>query len=176
MSRRMGALNALDELLPGPDQVRGEAAPQPSGRVRGARRSGAFNVLDDLLPGPEHSRPEPAPVPLRMDRIQPDEDERGGSVAAPPVAGRGLGAGSSFDAFLRGAPPARPSSAKRTAARNARVRTTFCVSKDLLKAMRDAVGQISATEGKVSLDELAERALQAELNKLTRKRRRTRKS
>jgi hypothetical protein len=175
MSRRMGALNALDELLPGPDQVRGEAAPQPSGRVRGARRSGAFNVLDDLLPGPEHSRPEPAPVPLRMDRIQPDEDERGGPVAAAPATGRGLGAGSSFDAFLKGAPPARPNP-RRTAARNARVRTTFCVSKDLLKAMRDAVGQISATEGKVSLDELAERALQAELNKLTRKRRRTPKT
>jgi hypothetical protein len=172
----MGALNALDELLPGPEQVREAAPPPPRGRVRGARRSGVFNALDDLLPGPDQARPEPSAIPLRMDRIRPDADEAPARPIAAEVA-IPLGSGGALDAFMNGAPAPSPEAVRRrvAAAKRPTVRTTFTVSRDLLVSMRDAVGQLSAPGKRVTLDQIAEQALQAELDRLAGKRRRTRR-
>src|SRR6266508_5108318 len=51
--KRMGAYNALDELLPGPSpRPRLEPVPDPP-PPRGAHRSRGLNALDELLPGPD---------------------------------------------------------------------------------------------------------------------------
>ncbi|HJU01384.1 MAG TPA: hypothetical protein VJ966_09290, partial [Actinomycetes bacterium] len=59
--KRMGAYNALDDLLPGPawdprpafDQDPPEVDVEPAPRWRRPRLQPVPNALDDLLPGPE---------------------------------------------------------------------------------------------------------------------------
>jgi hypothetical protein len=138
----MATFNALDELLPGPPTPTAAPASRPRGRALGSKRSGAFNVLDELLPGPppEPDRPEPV---VR--------------------SGGRMGAFNALD-DLFGDAPARPPRPARAAP--ARVRTTFRVSREVLKAMRDAVGQLSGSGDRITVDELAERALEAELRRL----------
>jgi len=161
----MSALNALDELLPGPEQLESKAPPPPvEGRARGSRRHGAFNMLDELLPGPDQARPEPPPIPLRL---RPPEDE----VTATVLPLRSSGAAGALDAFLAGAPAPKPRRMPRREAPT-RVRTTFKVSTDVLRAVRDAIGRMSAESGnRVTMDELTERALQGELKRMARRRR-----
>jgi hypothetical protein len=161
----MSALNALDELLPGPEQQQAQAPPPPpvGGRARGSRRSGAFNMLDELLPGPEQARPEPPPIPLRL------TPQEGTTARVVPL--RSTGAGGALDAFLAGAPAPKPRRAPRTGTPD-RVRTTFKVSTDVLRAVRDAIGRMAAEPGnRMTMDELTERALQAELKRIARRRR-----
>jgi hypothetical protein len=163
------ALNALDELLPGPDdrQLEAEAPPAPRGRVMGSRRSGAFNMLDELLPGPEHARPEPPPLPLRLSRPEGTERE-----PARVVPLRASGAAGALDAFLAGAPAPPSRRSPRQQATPTRVRTTFKVSTEVLRAVREAIGRMSAEQGnRMTLDELTERALAAELKRMARRRR-----
>jgi len=160
------ALNALDELLPGPEQLHQQAPPPPSGRARGSRRAGAFNLLDELLPGPGQSgqAPEPPPIPLRLSDPEP----------APEPTARVLplrvGGGGALDAFLAGGPP--PAPRRLPAGTPARVRTTIKVSSDVLRAVRDAIGTMVAEGGtRVTMDEMAEQALQGELKRIARRRR-----
>src|SRR5215203_6966131 len=49
-AKRMGAYNALDDLLPGPPRPRLEPVPDPPLSRRRSR--GGPNALDELLPGP----------------------------------------------------------------------------------------------------------------------------
>jgi hypothetical protein len=161
----MGALNALDALLPGPEQPEAEPPPSPvGGRARGSRRSGAFNMLDELLPGPEQARPEPPPIPLRL---SPPE----GEPTARVLPLRSTGAAGALDAFLAGAPAPKPRRAPRAAPAE-RVRTTFKVSSDVLRAVRDAISRMAVEPGvRMTMDELTEKALQAELKRIARRRR-----
>lgn len=89
--KRMGAYNALDDLLPGPPAARPGAertphpAPGPPKRTTRPKRMGLYNALDDLLPGPG-SGPEPTGLDWSsLDWGGPDRGgpDRGG--AAPPA-------------------------------------------------------------------------------------------
>lgn len=198
---RMGAYNALDELLPGPAAARPgperspHPAPNPPKRTTRPKRMGLYNALDDLLPGPgsgpEADPPTPgldwagldwgAPDPPRPDR--PTGTRRGGSYdpydhllpgPQPPPTARpgspspglpsGAEAGTVFDALddLLPGPPA-PS------ARPARVRASFSLPPEVLDAVRDAAAHLSSGPNRVTLAELAERALKTELDRLAAK-------
>jgi len=174
----MGAFNALDELLPGPasDHPRleavsaeaaapGAAAPpaqrsrkrnrnrerepersrdrqweQQSDPVPEPRRGLAFNALDELLPGPLAARP----------RLQLVPDRSGG---------RGQGRSKHLSTYnplddLQPEPPAP------------KARVSLRVSAELLEAVRDASAYLSAAQSRVTLGDLAEDALRAELQRL----------
>jgi hypothetical protein len=121
-------------------------------------------MLDELLPGPEQARPEPPPIPLRL-----TPPETGTTARVVPL--RSTGAGGALDAFLAGAPAPKPRRAPRSGPPD-RVRTTFKVSSDVLRAVRDAIGRMAAEPGnRMTMDELTERALQAELKRIARRRR-----
>jgi hypothetical protein len=169
--RRMGAFNALDELLPGPptpERPRLEAVAEPDpaersrrppdrGRGRDAdrerawdaepepveeqRRGQAFNALDELLPGPLAPRPR---------LLQ---------VVSDPLRRRGRGRSKHLSAFnplddLEPEPPAP------------KARVSLRVPADLLEAARDASAFLSEDQGRVTLGDLAEDALRAELQRL----------
>jgi hypothetical protein len=171
--RRMGAFNALDELLPGPeaperprleavgapDPPEGSRRPPARGRRRDAaggreldrdageqpvdeqRRGQAFNALDELLPGPLAPRPR---------LLQ---------VVSDPLRRRGRGRSKHLSAFnplddLEPEPPAP------------KARVSLRVPTDLLEAARDASAFLSESQGRVTLGDLAEDALRAELQRL----------
>ena len=160
--KRMGAYNALDDLLPGPawdpdaaDPACGPAAPprrprlepvpdpaRPS-RRRPGRRRGA-NALDDLLPGPS--------VP---------EGRRAGVAARPRSAGRHLGVWNPLDGPAP-APPA-PDPAPAPAGK---ARVSFRLPADLVSTARDAVAHLAGTADRTTLTALTERALRVELARL----------
>jgi hypothetical protein len=158
--KRMGAYNALDELLPGPSpRPRLESVPDPP-PPRGARRSPGRNALDDLLPGPGG--------PDAGDGLD------WGSARAwlEPVAGPGrrtaaagtrqhLGAWNPLDDW-----PARPAPAARQAPTASRARLTLRLPDDLVEAARDAVARLAGTPAATTLTGLAERGLRAELDRL----------
>lgn len=157
--RRMGAFNALDELLPGPesDLRRLEVIPAPRQREReperswdrqweqpepaGEPRQGAgVNALDELLPGPLAAR--------RRLKLVPDRSR-----------GRKRGESKHLSAFnpLDGLQPEAPP---------AKARVSLRVSAELLEAARDASAYLSQDQERVTLGELAEEALRAELHRL----------
>ena len=162
--RRMGAFNALDELLPGPasepDDRRLEAvsAPRSRGREREPerswdrqweqpeepaaepRRASGFNALDELLPGPMAARRRLQVVP---DRAQGSSDGES----------RHLSAFNPLDGLEPEAPPPK-------------ARVSLRVSAELLEAARDASAYLSHEQERVTLGELAEEALRAELHRL----------
>jgi hypothetical protein len=156
--KRMGAFNALDELLPGPERPRQERTPErPPFRRLGARRARARNALDDLLPGPGWARPT-APEPGRGGHpagraLRPKLE----AVADPPAAGRQrhLDAWNPLDG-LPAAPAGEPT----------KTRMTLRVPAELAEAARDAVAHLSAGGDRETLGALAERALRAELARL----------
>jgi hypothetical protein len=178
--KRMGAYNALDDLLPGPPQARPslERSPHPvSGPSKRMsrpkpKRMGPFNALDDLLPGPG-TEPEPSgagwagldwgPPPPRA---AGGRRQRPGGPDAPgerPTTRRAVGADrvgifDALDDLLPGpaAPPARP----------ARVRASFSIPPEVLDAVRDAAAHVSADAGRLTPAQLAERALRAEVDRL----------
>jgi hypothetical protein len=147
----MATFNALDELLPGPPTPTPTtaSASRPRGRALGSRRTGAFNVLDELLPGPAPAPVEPEPV------VRQEPSSR-------------MGAFNALDDLFGGTPPPK----RPARAAPAKVRTTFRVSREVLTAMREAVGELSGSGDRVTIDEVAERALQAELRRLVGGRRR----
>ncbi len=155
--KRMGAHNALDELLPGPPAARpgaersAHAAPGPPKRSTRPKRMGRYNALDDLLPGPG-SGPEP-----------PGLDWSGLDWSGPADDGARTGAGGTafFDALddLLPGPPA-------PATRPARVRASFSLPPEVLDAVRDAAAHLSSGTGRMTMAELAEQALRTEVDRL----------
>lgn len=169
--KRMGAYNALDDLLPGPawgpsgDQgpawdltdpaePDGEPAPPPrrarlepvpdlSWRRQGRRRGA--NALDDLLPGPS------SPPGRRL-----------GATPRPRSAGRHLGVWNPLD----GPPPAKPAPAPAPPPPPAKARVSFRLPADLVETARDAVAHLATTADRTTLTALVERALRVELARL----------
>ena len=150
--KRMGAYNALDELLPGPSSPRPRLEPVPDPPPRGgggAHRSRGPNALDELLPGPGG--------PDAGDGVD------WGSPRAwlEPVGRRHLGAWNPLDDL-----PSRQRPAARPPARTARSRVTLRLPEDLVEAARGAVARLAGTPEETSLATLAERGLRAELGRL----------
>jgi hypothetical protein len=163
--RRMGAFNALDELLPGPgsERPRLEAVTAPARRTpaRGQdsdrdwepgpepepeppeepRRGPAFNALDEMLPGPLAARP-------RLLQLVSDPPQRRGRARA-----RHLSTYNPLDELEPEPPPPK-------------ARVNLRVSADLLEAARDATAFLSEGQSRVTLGDLAEEALRAELQRL----------
>jgi hypothetical protein len=158
--KRMGAYNALDELLPGSSpRPRLEPVPDPPPPPRGAHRSRGPNALDELLPGP--GGPDAG-----------DGVDWGSSRARlEPVAGPGrrqaaggprhLGAWNPLDEL-----PSQQAPAARPAPRTPRARLTLRLPDDLVEAARDAVARLAGTPEETTLTALAERGLRAELSRL----------
>ena len=148
--KRMGAYNALDDLLPGPAWDPGPALDpdpadlddQPAPRWRRPRLEPVPDTLDDLLPGPS--------VPERR---------RAGGAGRPRSAGRHLGAWNPLD----GPAPAPPDPAP---APPVKARVSFRLPADLVETARDAIAQLAGTADRTSLTALTERALRVELARL----------
>jgi hypothetical protein len=148
--KRMGAYNALDELLPGPSpRPRLEPVPDPPPRGGGAHRSRGPNALDELLPGPGG--------PDAGDGV----DWGSPSAWLEPVGRRHLGAWNPLDDL-----PNRRHPGARPPARTPRSRLTVRLPDDLIEAARDAVARLAGTPGETTLAALAERGLRAELGRL----------
>jgi len=157
--KRMGAYNALDELLPGPSpRPRLEPVPDPP-PPRAAPRARARNALDELLPGPggpdagdgldwggQRARLEPVADPGRRAAGRPRQH---------------LGAWNPLEDLTP-----RPAPATRPTPRTARARLTLRLPGDLVEAARDAVARLAGTPEETTLTTLAERGLRAELSRL----------
>jgi hypothetical protein len=148
--KRMGAYNALDDLLPGPAWDQGPAwdpdpADEPAPPPRRPRltpvpgRSG----LDDLLPGPG------------------DPPARHPGASRPRSAGRHLGVWNPLD----GPPAPRP--APDPAPPPPKARVSFRLPADLVETARDAVAHLAGTADQTTLTALVERALRVELARLS---------
>ncbi len=151
--KRMGAYNALDDLLPGPPRPRLQPVPDPPR----SRRDQGPNALDELLPGPRGADglddllPGPtAPSPRRM----------GAVPRARSASGRHLGIWNPLD----GTPPAAPEPPPAPVPVWARV--SFRLPADLVETARDAVAQLAGTADRTTLTALTERALRVELARL----------
>jgi len=147
--RRMGAFNALDELLPGPqsetDQRRLEAISRPPSREREPvadepRKGSGFNALDELLPGPLAAR--------RRLQLVPDRSKGRGHGES-----KHLSAYNPLDALQPEEPPPK-------------ARVSLRLSAELLEAARDASAYLSHDHERLTLGTLAEEALRAELLRL----------
>jgi hypothetical protein len=182
--KRMGAYNALDDLLPGPawrssgDQgppwdladpaePGGEPAPPPRrarlepvpdlSRRPWRGRAGA-NALDDLLPGPRG-------VGDADDLLPGPSSPPGRRLGAAPrarSAGRHLGVWNPLD----GPPPAQPAPAPAPPPPPAKARVSFRLPADLVETARDAVAHLAGTADHTTLTALTERALRVELARL----------
>jgi hypothetical protein len=104
------------------------------------RRGSGFNALDELLPGPLAAR--------RRLQLVADRSKR-----------RGRGESKHLSAYnpLDGLQPEEPPP---------KARVSLRVSAELLEAARDASAYLSHDQGRVTLGELAEEALRAELHRL----------
>jgi hypothetical protein len=169
--KRMGAYNALDDLLPGPAWDPSPAEPddtpaiprrprlQPVPDPPRAQRERGPNALDDLLPGPEGTGAleDLLPGPLSA---QPRR-----SMAAVPRRGRGA-AGRHLGVWnpLDGPPPAATEPPPPPAPAKARV--SFRLPADLVETARDAVAHLAGTADRTTLTALTERALRVELARL----------
>jgi hypothetical protein len=155
--KRMGAYNALDDLLPGPawDQDAGppDVDDQPAPRWRRPRLEPVPNALDDLLPGPG-SAAGPGATPRR-----PGGPRRAGSEGRPRSAGRHLGIWNPLDG-----PPPEPRPVPAPAP--AKTRVGFRLPADLVETARDAVAHLAGTADQTTLTALTERALRVELARL----------
>jgi hypothetical protein len=144
-AKRMGAYNALDDLLPGPPRPRLEPVPDPPLSRRRSR--GGPNALDELLPGPRGVAGADDVVPGRP-------VPRGRSVG-----GRHLGIWNPLDG-----PPASPQPAPVAVPVKARV--SFRLPADLVETARDAVAHLAGSADRTTLTALTERALRVELARL----------
>jgi hypothetical protein len=173
--KRMGAYNALDELLPGPSpRPRLEPVPDPPPPPRGARRARGRNALDELLPGPGGPGGPQGGPPVGQDGPDAGDGVDWGSPRAwlEPVADPGrrpaatgrrqhLGVWNPLDDL-----PSRQAPAVGPAARTRRARLTLRLPDDLVEAARDAVDRLAGTPAETTLTALAERGLRAELDRL----------
>jgi len=159
--KRMGAYNALDELLPGPSpRPRLEPVPDPPPPPRAARRARGRNALDELLPGP--GGPDAGDgVDWGSSRawLEPVADPG----RRPATTGRRqhLGVWNPLDNL-----PARQAPAVGPAPRTRRARLTLRLPDELVEAARDAVDRLAGTPAETTLTALAERGLRAELDRL----------
>jgi hypothetical protein len=180
--KRMGAYNALDDLLPGPAwdtsgdeapawghdlgepaprprRARLEPVPDPPGPVRRRardRRAGP-NALDDLLPGPHGV--------AGLDDLLPGPPApvgRRAAAARPRPGGRHLEVWNPLD----GPPPAEELPAPAPTP-PAKTRVSFRLPADLVETARDAVAHLAGTADRTTLTALAERALRVELARLS---------
>jgi len=181
-AKRMGAYNALDDLLPGPawgnpDGPPGEPGaawdlsaaepalsprrprlqPVPDPPRSRTRSRGGPNALDELLPGPGGTN--------GLDDLLP------GPSAPPPrragLAPRGRSAGGRHLGVwnpLDGPPSAAPQQAP--APVPVRARVSFRLPADLVETARDAVAHLAGTADRTTLTALVERALRVELARL----------
>ena len=179
-AKRMGAYNALDDLLPGPAWGNPDGPPGEPGAAwdlsaaepalsprrprlqpvpdppRSRRRSrGGPNALDELLPGPGGAD--------GLDDLLP------GPTAPPPrragLAPRGRSAGGRHLGVwnpLDGPPSAAPQEAPVPV----RARVSFRLPADLVETARDAVAHLAGTADRTTLTALVERALRVELARL----------
>jgi hypothetical protein len=173
--KRMGAYNALDDLLPGPawgspaDQgpswdLSAEPAAEPAPPPRRprlqpvpdppGRRGRGSNALDELLPGPgagdglDDLLPGPSAPPARR-------------VGQAPRA-RGDRGGRHLEVWnpLDGPPAAAPEPVP------AKARLSFRLPADLVETARDAVAHLAGSADRTTLTALTERALRVELARL----------
>jgi hypothetical protein len=184
--KRMGAYNALDDLLPGeawgnpegspsgtgpawdldapepaapPRRARLEPVPDPPGPVRRRardRRAGP-NALDDLLPGPRGV--------AGLDDLLPGPPAppvRRPAPARPRAGGRHLEIWNPLD----GPPPAEELPAP-VPPPPAKTRVSFRLPADLVETARDAVAHLAGTADRTTLTALTERALRVELARLS---------
>jgi hypothetical protein len=166
--KRMGAYNALDDLLPGPAwDLSAEPADEPAPPPRRprlqpvpdppARRGRGSNALDELLPGPgagdglDDLLPGPsAPSARRVGTAPRALGDRGG---------RHLGVWNPLDGPPAAAPEPPPPVPART-------RMSFRLPADLVETARDAVAHLAGTADRTTLTALTERALRVELARL----------
>jgi hypothetical protein len=149
--KRMGAYNALDDLLPGPAWDQGPAwDPDPA---------------DEPDPPPRRPRLLPVPGPSGLDDLLPgpaDPPVRHPGASRPRSAGRHLGVWNPLDGppAPRPAPdPAPPPPPK--------ARVSFRLPADLVETARDAVAHLAGTADQTTLTALTERALRVELARLS---------
>jgi hypothetical protein len=169
--KRMGAYNALDDLLPGPAWDHGpgwDAGPadvddEPAPRWRRPRLEPVPNALDDLLPGPGSATgtDQPAAGPRAPGRAAGHAPRRPGG-AWSRSAGRHLGVWNPLD----GPPPAAPEPRPVPAPAPAKTRVGFRLPGDLVETARDAVAHLAGTADQTTLTALTERALRVELARL----------
>lgn len=153
--KRMGAFNALDQLLPGPPSARSGLDrirhPVRAKRPR-PKRMGPYNALDDLMPGPASAGSgldwAPQPDASWPEWLQPSQAARGG--AEPDTV-------DALDDLLPGPPPRE---------RPAKVRASFQLPPEVLDAVRDATSYLSDPPLRMTMTALAERALRAEVERL----------
>jgi hypothetical protein len=156
--KRMGAFNALDDLLPGPPGPSRSGLERARHAVRPKRsrpkRMGPYNALDDLMPGPASAGSGldwgPQPDASWPEWLLP-------SQASRPAADRDPATVDALDDLLPG-PPAREVPAK--------VRASFQLPPEVLEAVRDAAAHLSGPPLRMTLTALAERALRAEVERL----------
>jgi len=165
--KRMGAYNALDDLLPGPAWDPGpvwDADPvdvddEPAPRWRRRRLEPVPNALDDLLPGPGSAETgDPTAGP--RGRAAGAAPRRRGATGRPRSGGRHLEVWNPLD----GPPPAVPE--PRPAPAPAKTRVGFRLPADLVETARDAVAHLTGTGDQTTLTALTERALRVELARL----------
>jgi hypothetical protein len=184
--KRMGAYNALDDLLPGgawgnPEGPPGEPGPawglsaaEPADALAPAsrrarlqpvpdpprsprsRRDRGPNALDDLLPGPGGADGLDDLLPGPS---APRPPRAGGAPRRRGAAGRHLGIWNPLDG-----PPAAPEPPP--AAVPVKARVSFRLPADLVATARDAVAHLAGTADQTTLTALTERALRVELARL----------
>jgi hypothetical protein len=184
--KRMGAYNALDDLLPGPAwstsadegpawghdlgdepappprRARLEPVPDPPGlpRRRARDRRAGANALDDLLPGPRGV--------AGLDDLLPGPavpPPRRPGAARPRAGGRHLEVWNPLDGPPPADPPPAPAPVPPPAPAKARV--SFRLPADLVSTARDAVAHLAGTADRTTLTALTERALRVELARLS---------
>ena len=162
--KRMGAYNALDELLPGPS-TRPRLEPVPDPPPRSPQRPRGRNALDALLPGPEGpDAGDELDWGSARARLEPVGDPGPRREAG---AGQHLGAWNPLDELPGRASPAHATAAAaRPGPRPARSRLTLRLPEELVEAARDAVAHLAGTGREATLAALAERAIRAELDRL----------
>jgi hypothetical protein len=157
-AKRMGAYNALDDLLPGGGWGNLEGSPSGSGPPRprlepvpdpplSRRRSrGGPNALDELLPGPRG-------VAGADDLVAGRPVPRGRSAG-----GRHLGVWNPLDGPPSAVPQPAPVPVK--------ARVSFRLPAEVVETARDAVAHLAGTADRTTLTALTERALRVELARL----------
>jgi hypothetical protein len=188
----MGAYNALEGLPPRPStrpagRLTGPAllrpwlepvpdppppAPERRGTGRAPRRPAGRNALDDLLPGPGQDPdddggydPAAGPAPARPwlepvpDLPEPPPPRRGRRVLGRNALDDLLpGPGGGLSGLMGAAGPGED---------GPKARVTLRLPADLLEAVRDAAAHLAGPPTYLTIATLAERALRAELDRLS---------
>jgi hypothetical protein len=184
--KRMGAYNALDDLLPGPAwDTSGDEA--PAWDAAGDPGPGWGHDLGEPPPRPRRARLEPVPDPPGPVRRRA-RDRRAGPNAlddllpgprgvaglddllpGPPAPPGRRAGGRHLEVWnpLDGPPPADELPAPVPPPAPAKVRVSFRLPGDLVETARDAVAHLAGTADRTSLTALTERALRVELARLS---------